>query len=107
MGDFNYVWYDVDFVYDICQMYVVVCGQVDKGVVYVVIFFFCIQVLDIGRCGVDCCCQVSQCVLVVKYVYFDFGDEFLSGFFILFNCYKFFWFFLVVVNVMIGFMVDN
>lgn len=42
LGDFNYVWYYVDFVYDICQMYMVMSGQMNKGVVDVIIFFFCI-----------------------------------------------------------------
>lgn len=106
MGDFNNVWYYVNFVYDICQMYVIVCGKVNKGIIDVIIFFFSIQVLNIGGGGINCCCQVSQCVLMVKYFYFDFGNEFLFCFFVLFDCYKFFWFFLVFMDIMVGFMVD-
>lgn len=43
---------------------------------------------------------------MIEYFYFDFGDEFLCCFFILFYSYKFFWFFLVVMDIMVGFMVD-
>lgn len=43
---------------------------------------------------------------MIEYFYFDFGDEFLRRFFILFYSYKFFWFFLVVTDITVGFMVD-